>query len=99
MRNAKYQINFRGGKYAGKRQYFPISQDKLEEILGSFKFDVDGRNYAWLGHIAGQNRGDKADELYIDKKKRLLKFECKNKKTANKCAEYFKLPLPFPDFR
>ena len=98
MRNAKYQVNFREGKYAGKRQYFPISQKKLEQILGGFKFDVDGRCYADLGHIVGQKKGEESDELYIDKKKELLKFTCKNTKTANKCAAYFKLPLPFPKY-
>lgn len=91
MRNARYQVNFREGEYAGKRQYFPISQERLEQILGSFKFDVDGKSYVWLGHIAGQNKGETADGLYIDKKKELLKFECKNKKTANKCLKYFHL--------
>ena len=62
------------------------------------RVDVDGEGSAQKGYIAGNDtkHGEKEDILEINKKTGLLKLTCNNEITANKCAAYFKLPLPFP---
>lgn len=93
----QYCVVLRGGKDAGVRQYFSAPKKRIQHIFDGYRFDVDGETFAGLGHIAGNQRGETEDIAKIDKRKDLLEFRCKNEKTANKCAEYWKLGVPFPE--
>ena len=77
-------------KNAGKKLDFPISKEKLEEIFDSYKFTINGKTTAWMGHIAGNDtkHGEIADVVEIDRKENLLIFKCKNEETASKCLRY-----------
>ena len=98
METTKYIVILRDGENAGKEQYFSTTKEKLDEIFDGFRLDVDGVGSAQIGYIAGNDtkHGEKEDILEINKKTGLLKLTCNNEITANKCAAYFKLPLPFP---
>ena len=96
MEDLKYFIILRSGRNAKKRQEFYSSEEATQRIISGFKFDNDGVCYARLGYIVGQKKGEVEDELKINKKKSLLEFECENEETANKCAAYWKLGVPFP---
>lgn len=99
----KYEVQYcvvlREGKNAGKRQEFHVPKEKLQKIFDSCKFDNNGEVFMYVGHIAGNKRGERADEVYFDKKRiGSLEIRAKNEETANKCAAYFKLPLPFSNY-
>lgn len=95
----QYCVVLREDEDKGIKHYVWVSEEQIQNIFDSCKFDNNGEVFMHMGHIAGQNKGEKADEVYFNKKKiSSLEIRAENQETANKCAEYFKLPLPFPDY-
>ncbi len=97
METAEYSITLRDGENAGKEQYFSAPKDKIQSIFDSFGSDNNGVSFGALAHIAGNDikHGETEDTVKINKKKRLVEFNCKNEQTANKCVNYWELGVPF----
>lgn len=101
----QYCIKLREGKDAGIRYYVRASKDEIQSIFDSCKIggEVSDAPYSIdMCHIAGNDtkHGEKSDKADFNMKNLgSLVFDCKNEETANKCAKYLKLPLPFPNYK
>ena len=90
----QYCVKLREGNNKGLRCYIWASKKQIEHIFNSCAFG--DKTIIEMGHIVGQKKGEITDKCYVDKKRfGGLVFECQNEETANKCAEYLKLPQPF----
>ena len=94
----QYAVILREGKDGGLKLYTCVNKNKIEEFFDNFKFGEQAKNSVEMGHIVGQTKREITDKINFYKRNiGSLVFNCKNEQTANKCAEYWKFPLPFPN--
>ena len=78
----------------GLSHYIWASKKQIKHIFDSFNFG--DKTTIEMEYIVGQKKGEITDKGYVNKKTiGSLLFDCQNEETANKCAEYWKLPQPF----
>lgn len=82
------------------------TKGKIRTMLRGFKAGDDGvEKIIFIGHItsegkpADDRKNEKPDEIwYVRGNESSLVMKVKDEQRANRAAEFFGLPLPFPDY-
>jgi len=92
----QYCVVLKEGKDAGLKHYVWVGKATIDKFFENFEFGDGCNSAADMGHIIGQGKSKIRDKIhYVKGQVGSLLFDCQNEYTANKCAQYFKLPLPF----
>jgi hypothetical protein len=97
METVEYKVILRTGPDRGKELVFRDSDGKIYRMFKRCRFtDKEGYTSAEMGHIAGNKRGEPEDTIRFNiNDVGSVVLTAKNKRTANRCLDYWRFEKPF----